>query len=182
MWTKLTYSKKSLAIVVGFVIFMILAYKLSFAKTFELKKEIAEKESKIAWLKAKEKEIPFLKSKMELIEVVYSNDSTSIRDKLTAYISDFAENNNCLVTEIPSYTMYKSENLNIQTNIFTIKGRFNDLLSLLMDVETRFKITAKLMSARFFSIKDMQTKRKNLYLTLVTQSFNQEESKTMSHE
>jgi hypothetical protein len=177
MWAKLTYSKKSLAIVVGFILFMVFGYKLSFVKTFELKKEIGEKERKIAWLKAKEKEIPFLKAKMQLIEEAYSNDSTSIRDKLTAYISDFAENNNCLVTEIPSYTAYKSENLNIQTNIFTVKGKFNDLLSLLMAVETKFKISAKLMSARFFSVKDMQTKRKSLYLTLVTQSFNQQEPK-----
>lgn len=177
MWAKLTYSKKSLAILLGFVLFMIMGYKLSFVKTFEVKKEIEEKEAKIAWLKEKEKEIPFLKAKMQLIEEAYTNDSTSIRDKLTAYISDFAENNSCLVTEIPSYTAYKSENLNIQTNIFTVKGRFNDLLSLLMAVETKFKITAKLMSARFFSVKEMQTKRKNLYLTLVTQSFNQQEKK-----
>lgn len=177
MWAKLTYSKKGLVILVGFAVFMILAYKMSFSKTFELKKEIGEKEKKIAWLKEKEKEIPFLKAKMKLIEEAYSNDSTSIRDKLTAYISDFAETNGCLVTEIPSYTAYKSEDLNIQTNIFTIKGRFNELLSLLMAVETKFKVTAKLMSARFFSVKDMQTKKKNLYLTLVTQSFNQEEIK-----
>lgn len=177
MWAKLTYSKKSLVVLLGFMVFMILAYKLSFAKTFELKKEIGEKEKKIEWLKEKEKEIPFLKSKMQLIEEAYSGDSTSVRDKLTAYISDFAENNNCLVTEIPSYTAYKSDNMNIQTNIFTVKGRFNDLLSLLMEVETKFKVTAKLMSARFFSVKDMQTKRKNLYLTLVTQSFSQEEIK-----
>src|SRR5437868_10737810 len=106
MWAKLTYPKKSMAIVFGFIVFMILAYKLSFAKTFEVKKEIGEKETKIAWLKEKEKEIPFLKSKMKLIEEAYSSDSTSIRDKLTAFISDFAESNNCLVTEIPSYTAY----------------------------------------------------------------------------
>lgn len=182
MWGKLTYPKKGLAIIVGFVLFMVVAYKLSFEKTFELKNEIKQKETKIAWLKEKEKEIPFLKSKMQLIEEAYTNDSTSIRDKLTAYISDFAESNNCLVTEIPSYTAYKSESINIQTNIFTIKGRFNDLLSLLMAVETKFKVTAKLMSARFFSVKDMQTKRKNLYLTLVTQSFNQQDIKKTPHE
>jgi hypothetical protein len=173
MWSKLTYDNKVIGVCIAFLLFLVIGYKLSFHNTIELKNEIKEKEKKIAWLKEKETEIPFLKSKMALIEEAYNGDSISIRDKLTAFISDFADNNACLVTEIPSYSSYKNGNLNIQTNSFTIRGSFNDLLSLLMAIENKFKVTAKVMSARFFSIKDMQSKRKNLYLTLVTQSFNQ---------
>lgn len=177
MLENLTYQKKSFALLGAFVLFLILGYKFSFHKTFTVMGEISQKEEKLKWLKEKETEIPFLKSKMALIEEAYSNDSISIRDKLTAFISDFADGNGCVVTEIPSFSTYTSDNLNIQTNTFTIKGRFNELVSLLIAIEGKFKVSAKVMSARFYSIKDMQTKRKNLYLTLVTQSFNQQESK-----
>lgn len=159
-----------------FVLFLIIGYKFSFSKTFSVIGEISEKEEKLRWLKEKESQIPFLKSQMALLEEAYTKDSTSIRDRLTAFISDYAENNACIVTEIPSFSTYTSENLNIQTNSFTVKGRFNALAGLLLAIERKFKVSAKVMSARFYSIKDMQTKRKNLYLTLVTQSFNQQES------
>lgn len=182
MWDKLTYSRKTSVILIGFILIMIFGYKLSFYMTFELRSEIKQKEEKLTWLKDREKELPFIRSKMALIEEAYTNDSISIRDKLTAYISDFAENSGSVVTEIPEYSEYRNANLNIQTNVFTIKGQFNELVRLIYELESKFKVTAKIMSARFFSIKDMQTKRKNLYLTLVTQSFNEIELKTKTNE
>lgn len=175
MLTNVTYQKKCLALLIGFVLFLVIGYKLAFSKTFELKNEITIKEQKIKWLKEKEKDLPFLKAKMDLIEKAYSNDTTSVRDKLTASISEFADNNSCTVTEIPSNSSYLKDNLLIQTNTFTIKGQFHDLLRLIYLIETEYKISAKIMSARFYSIKEIQNKRKNLYLTLITQSFKQVE-------
>lgn len=182
MFGNLTYSKKSWLTLGVFLFVMVLAYKVSFHRTFDLKAEIREKEQKLNSLKEKEKELPFIKAKMALIEESYVNDSVSVREKLTAYISDYAENTGSLVTEIPKYSKYKKSNLNVQTNIFTIKGNFNDLVVLIKELESKFKVSAKIMSARFFSIKDMQTKRKNLYLTLVTQSFNEVELKNNANE
>lgn len=173
----LTYQQKCILALVCFILFMLLAYKFSFSKTFTVKAEIGEKEKKIQWLKEKEKEIPFLKAKMDLIEKSYAKDSLSIRDRLTAFISDYAENNDCLVTEIPSFTAYKNSNLQVQTNVFTIRGRFIPLLKLVQEVENRFKTSAKLMSVHFMAVKDFQSKKKNLYLTLITQSFNQTKQK-----
>lgn len=164
---------------VGFIVFMIIAYKVSFKKTFEYKRVITEKEDKIIWLSEKEKEIPFLKAQMALVEKNYSSkDSTSIRDKLTAYISDFAENNNCTVTEIPVSKDYTGNNLKVETNTFTIEGAFKDLLTLEHQLEEEFKVITKIMSIRFFSVKNNQTKRKHLSLSLITQSFNEIELNT----
>lgn len=70
----------------------VLGYQLSFSDTFTLISEIKVKEEKLNWLKEKEKELPALKSKMAEFERAYSKgDSSAVRDKLTAYISDFAE-------------------------------------------------------------------------------------------
>lgn len=182
MWEKLTYSKKASVILIGFILILFVGYKVSFYKTFELRSEIRQKQEKLAVLKEKEKELPFIRSKMALIEEVYTNDSIPIRDKLTAFISDFAENSGAIVTEIPKYSDYKKASLNIQTNIFTVKGKFNDLVSLIYELEARFKVSAKIVSARFFSTKEMQTKHKNLYLTLAIQSFNEVELKNKANE
>ncbi|HWY11619.1 MAG TPA: hypothetical protein VN026_09855 [Bacteroidia bacterium] len=174
MLANLKYSKKCLIVFGGFALFLIIAYKLSFSETLKNRSEIKEKEGKISWLKEKEKEIPFLKSKMELIEkTCQKGDSSSVRVKLTEFISDYAENNNCLVTEIPFSSSYKNGTVNVETNSFTIKGTFNSLLRLQYTLGKEFKFIAKIMSARFFSLKENQTKRKNLYLTVITQSFSQ---------
>jgi hypothetical protein len=174
MLEKLDYKKKCLLLFGGLFLFLILGYRFSFSDTFEIIAQIEEKQQKLDWLKDKEKELPALKAKMKEFEKAYSkNDSTSVRDKLTAYISDFAEKNNCLVTEIPKNSFFKNDKLNVQTNSFTVKGNFFSLLSLLYIIENEHKYVSKIMSARFFAIKDLQTKKKNLYLTMITQSFEQ---------
>lgn len=174
MLDKLNYKQKCYLLFAGLFLFFVIGYKFSFSDTFTMMKEIDEKQEKLRWLKEKEKELPALKAKMAEFERAYSkSDSSAIRDKLTAYISDFAENNECLVTEIPVNSSFKNDNLNVQTNTFTVKGNFHNLLSLLYELENKYKYVAKIMSAKFYTIKDLQTKRKNLYLTMVTQSFEQ---------
>ena len=176
MWQNLTYSKKVYAIFGGFILFMLLAYAIVFSKTVTLFKETKVKKEKLIWLKEKEKEIPVLQSQMALLDKAYnSSDSSSIRDQLTAFISDFAEDNDCVVTEIPAKSFYSSSQLNIQSNKFVIKGQYKSLIQLLLNVETHYNYTAKVVSAKFHSIKDLQTKKTNLYLTLITQSFRQHE-------
>lgn len=176
MWQSLTYSKKVYAIFGGFLLFLLLAYSLSFSKTIKLFKETKIKQEKLAWLKEKEKEIPALQSQMALLDKAYnSSDSSSIRDQLTSFISEYAELNDCVVTEIPQKSFYSSSQLNIQTNKFVIKGNFKSLLQLMLNVESHYNYTAKVVSAKFQSVKDLQTKQTNLFLTLITQSFRQHE-------
>lgn len=177
MWQSITYSKKIYIIFGGFVLFLLLAYVIVFSKTFTLFKETKIKKEKLVWLKEKEKEIPLLQSQMVLLDKAYNSaDSSSIRDQLTAFISDFAEENNCMVTEIPEKSFYSSSQLNIQTNKFVVKGQYKSLLQLFLNVETNYNYTAKVVSAKFHSVKDLQTKQTNLYLTLITQSFRQHET------
>lgn len=174
MFANLSYTKKCYALFGALLLFFTLGYRLSFSDTFRLVDEIHTKETKLQWLKDKEKELPALKAKMAEFEKAYARgDSSSVRDKLTAYISDFAEKNNCLVTEIPQHSFFKNDKLRVQTNTFTIKGNFHSLLTLLHKMETDYKYVSRIMSARFFSVRDLQTKKKNLYLTLITQSFEQ---------
>jgi hypothetical protein len=176
MWQNLTYPKKIYAIVAGFVLIMLLAYLIVFSKTIALFKDTKVKHEKLTWLKEKEKEIPLLQSQMALLDKAYnSGDSSSIRDQLTAFISDFAEQHECVVTEIPQKTLYASSELNIQTNKFVVRGKYHQLLQLLDAVETNYNYTAKVVSVKYYSTKDLQTKQTNLFLAMITQSFRQHE-------
>jgi hypothetical protein len=177
MLDKLNYTKKCWLLIAGLVLFLYVGYQFSFADTFVLKGEITQKVEKLAWLKEKEKELPLLKAKMEEFEKAYAKgDSIPVRDKLTAYISEFAEQNYCLVTEIPGNSSFRNNDLKVQTNTFTVKGNFKELLTLLYTLETEHKYLAKIMSAQFYTVKDLQAKKKSLYLTIVTQSFEQKAS------
>jgi hypothetical protein len=174
MWSKLTYTKKCYALIAGLLIFFYVGYKMSFNDTLVLKEEISSKQEKLLWLKQKERELPALKAKMFEFEKAYAkNDSLSARDKLTSYISEFAEDNDCLVTEIPINSSFKNNNLRVQTNTFTVKGSFNKLLVLLNTLETKHKYLARVMSAQFYTVTDMRLKKRNLYLTIIAQSFEQ---------
>ena len=172
MRNRLDYNKKCYILFIGFGVFVLLGYKLSFADTFIIAAEIEEKEKKLKWLKEKETELPILKLKMTEFEKIYlKNDSTSVRDKLTGFISGFAEKNNSIVTEIPTSLTYINDNVKIQTNCFTVKGNFHNLIKLLYYLENEQKYLAKVMSSKFFSLNDYKTKKRNLYLSIITQSF-----------
>jgi len=177
MLDKLSYKKKCYLVLVGFIGFLYIGYQFSFSDTFVMRDGIKEKEQKLAWLKEKEKELPSLKAKMAEFEKAYAKgDSLSVRDKLTSYISEFAEEHACLVTEIPNNSSFNNNDLNVQTNTFTIKGDFKGLLTLLHTLENEHKYLAKIMSAKFYSQADLQAKRRYLYLTIITQSFKQKRS------
>jgi hypothetical protein len=167
----LSYKQKHFLLLAGFIAFFIIAYKLSFSETLKHRSEIKEKETKITWLGEKEKDLPFLKAKLAQIEQAYSKGSISIRDKLTAFISDFAEENNCTVTEIPFSIVYKHNDSKIETNSFTIRGGFKDLLILTQSLEQHFGNSAKIVSVHYYSRKENQNRNKKLYLTVLTQSF-----------
>lgn len=176
MWENLTYPKKVYAIIGGFIAIMLIAYMLVFSKTIALFRDTKTKHEKLAWLKEKEKEIPVLQSQMALLDKAYnSSDSSSIRDQLTAFISDFAEQHDCVVTAIPEKALYASSELHIQTNKFVVRGKYQQLLQLLHAVETNYNYTAKVVSVKYYSVKDLQTKQTNLYLAMITQSFRQHE-------
>ena len=116
----------------SFAMFLFLAYQIVFSNTIKLYKDITVKKEKLEWLKEKEKEIPELQNQINLLNKAYSStDSSSIRDQLTSYISDYAEENSCLVTEIPEKNLYNGSQLNVQTNNFVVRGTFNSLLKLL---------------------------------------------------
>lgn len=177
MWKNLTYKRQVLVVVGGFALLLVLAYVMVFSKTVHLGREVETKQIKIAWLKEKEKEIPLLQSQMNLLDKAYNTgDSGSIRNKLTSFISDFAEKHGCLVTEIPKKSYFSGSQLNVQTNKFVIKGNFNRLLLLLNTLEKSYQYTARVASAKFYSTRNQQNKQVDLYLLVVTQSFRQRDN------
>lgn len=171
-----TYKQKCIGLLVLFLLFLYGGYQFIFSDTFQLASEIGEKQAKLQWLKEKEKELPALKQKMAEFEKAYSkNDSIAVRDRLTAFISDFADHNQCLVTEIPRNTSYKNDNLKVQTNTFTVKGGYHRLVTLVHQLETECRYLARIISVRFYTLRDLQKKKKDLYVTIVTQTFEQKQ-------
>jgi hypothetical protein len=176
MFKSLTYKTKLSLLLVGFLMVLVLGYNYSFSDTFKLMDGIEISESRLQWLKEKEREIPAIQESMQAFEKEFtSKDSLPVRDNLTAYISDYAEKNNCLVTEIPGNSFYKNNSLKVQTNVFTIKGTYRNLVLLLNLLEEKFTFMSKVMSARFYGITNPQNKRVELFLTIITQSFEQKQ-------
>lgn len=173
MFESITYTRKIYALLASFIILLLLSYKLVFVKTFTIINDNEQMIEKLSWLKEKEKELPSIQKQIVLLDKNFGIDSLSIRDQLTAFISDYATNNNCIVTEIPNKSYYVNTELNVQTNKFTVRGDFKRLLTLLYKIESVYTYSAKIVSAKFYSQPDMKTKRPNLYLELITQSFNQ---------
>lgn len=171
---ELSYEKKYYLLGAGIVLFFFFGYRLSFKDTISVYKDIQVKKERLKWLTEKEQEIPKIREKMKHVEMVYAKqDSVAIRDRLTAFISSYAEKNRCTVVEIPANTLFENQNMNVQTNIFTLKGRFIDLLPVVYQLETEFRFISKIMSVKFYVSKDLHSKKRVLFLTIFTQAFEQ---------
>lgn len=176
---KLTTKNKYYALIVSLILFLFAFYKFSLSETINLLNLTNKNEEKLSWLKSKEKQIPFIKANLTKYENAYSgNELIFVREKLTKYISDFAnKNNGCIVVEIPVNNFINIENLIVETNAYTVKGNYHQLLKLLSEMELNFKYLAKIVNIRFFVSTDRNFNKKQLFITIITQTYRKNENK-----
>lgn len=175
MFKQLTYKKKLYLLLGGFTLFLLIAYRLSIAPTFELKNECEIAEEKLNVANGATEKIEQLQKRLvALDQKIGTNISTGVdfQDLLLEEVSAYCKQNRLVFRDMQQTYKYQKGNYQIETNIFAVEGSFKPLLKLVYNLETNYN-TGQIISVHFESKKDLRTKRRRLFLHVYYQNIKQ---------
>lgn len=103
--------------------------------------------------------------------------SLSHQQYLLEIITHYANQNNCVVRNIPTTNIANENGFAIETLVFKIEGNFKNLLQLVYLLEQKYQV-GKIGSVEFNTQTDQKTGRRSLDLTLYIQKISKQENES----
>lgn len=175
MFTNLTYKKKIILMMAGFVVFLFIAWSVSIKSTFELANQCSICEEQLEFVKDAPLKIASLQKEIDVKEQIlgHSNAGVEFQEHLLKQVTEFCQQNQLILREYPQVHNYIQQEYNIETNEIIVEGPFIKLLKLLYALEQEYKL-GKVVSAKFMSKKDFKTNQMKLTLTIYVQNIKKE--------
>lgn len=161
--SSISYLLKCKLLLAGFVIFILLFYKLSFVPTWQLLNETQVMEEKRQAVQQAPERINYLQSELKLTEALFMTDSLNgnLQHNLIDEMAVYCNQSTVTVKEIPMQVMHKQDYFLIETFRIRLEGEFKSLLQLLFLMEKKYP--GKIASVHFASIKNYKTRIPVLY-------------------
>lgn len=169
------YQKKFLLLCGGLLVFLILAYQLSFKKALEewrSNDELIEKSEFIANLDVEMMKWNRLNSDLE--SRFGNTIDQSFHESLLNMVGNFCDDNKLTLTEFSEPFEGTDEGYSVETIILTIQGKYKPLLQLLHSLETKFQ-GGKISSVQFLKERNFRTGRDELFLKLYVQKIKKKD-------
>ncbi|MCK6649293.1 MAG: hypothetical protein L6Q66_06540 [Bacteroidia bacterium] len=97
------------------------------------------------------------------------NDSRSKSEVLIEFVTRYCEENGAVLKEFPKVAESMKDDLLIESNVFTVAGDFNTLLSLIYQLEQKVNV-GKVVSVNYQVQKDLKTKEPILIAKVFVQN------------
>lgn len=175
MFKNITYKKKLIILLAGFVIFLFVAYSLSIKNTFELADQCEAYETQLDFVKDAPVKIAQLQKELDSKEQLLGRNlsETEFQEQLLQKISSHCSKNDLVIRELPQVHTYRQHEYEIETYTTVIEGSYVRLLKLLYAMEQEYRI-GKVVSAKFISKKDFKTNRLRLTLSMYIQNIKKD--------
>ena len=164
---------KNIALIVGFLLLIVLSYKLAIAKTFELKGEYEQLKQKELVFKNAPKQLSLLKQKQRHYDSIlakYQLHKGSLQNNLLQTITVFAKAENIKVAGFKEPHLSAQNEMQIKTYQFTLEGNFNAILALIHKLEQQTKF-GEIINLHFEKKKNFKSGRHYLQASVLLKSF-----------
>ena len=155
----MTNKNKNIALVIGFIIILILCYKLAISNTVMLKNQFNELKQQEVLFKNAPKQLSLLKQKQNHYNGLLKKhqlDGSSIQNNLLKTINSYSKTNGLKVIEFLEPHNTIKEDIVIKTYRFTLEGNYNAILGLIHKLE---------QDTKFGEIKSLYFKKEKNYRT-----------------
>ena len=159
-----TYKQKVLLLLVGSLLFAILAWYLSFSKTYIEYKKMRQATAQIQASGQLNQEIQQLEKQLAAFKKDSLAQSFS-QERLYELVTDWCQKNNLAIEAMPQAEIVEQEGYRIFTNELRLKGAFIQLVELMYALERTYKI-GQLVYGHFSLVKNRETKRIELIANL----------------
>lgn len=177
----LTYKQKNKYLLLGALLFAIVAYVTTISNTVKLYKDNTKLESRIGKAENAPSGIADLRRALEGLNGKlndYLIDTTKEQEHTLEVVSEFCSKKRLVVKELPKRTVTTEKDFTIITSILKIEGSYVELLRLLNELEYVQKL-GRVSSVSWKSSIDSKTKRTVLSMTVFLQNItvNKENAK-----
>ncbi|WP_303316678.1 hypothetical protein Q4Q34_07695 [Flavivirga abyssicola] len=169
----MTNKSKNIVLVTGFVLVLILCFKLAISKTITLKKEYNTLKQEEFLLKNTPKQLSLLKQKEKYYDSIlnkYQIKGSSIQNNLLKTINTLANDNKLKVIHFLEPHVIENNNLSVKTYRFSLEGDYNNILKLVYHLEQQTKF-GEIISLSFEKKKNFRTRKHYLQAHILLKSF-----------
>ena len=158
----------------GVLLSLLLVYFLAIRDTLNIRSDCKVKKIKLTESKRLDEKIGALRNQIKTLDIQIGNqpDTTKkVIDLLLDYVTEYCSNSGCQIKEIPTSAKALSNGYEVETYFVTLSGPYNDLLNLVYILEQKKKTGGHIASLLFSVLKNNNTKKQELLLTLYVQHF-----------
>lgn len=168
----LSYRNKTILLFAGILVLLYFCYTYSFSKTIANYKEIKKYNDYIAKNGTYKKQIAYLQNELNKYTnngVVKSDEKKQSQDKLFQFISAYILKKDMRINQVPETVQSNIGGYDIETNLYKIQGDFQQLISLVYEIEYVQKL-AMISSLQLKKQMDRKTKKEFLEATIYLQN------------
>ncbi len=169
MFQSVRYKNKNYLLLALAVVFGWMAWKYAFAKTFHTAYECARLEQMMQEADDAALTMAALQQEAHLLNRQLGGNGTSVypnvNQELYDYLSRYCGDKKLRIHEFSEPHNYMENDYNIRSGKVIIRGNYVDLIKMIHNLENNFT-SARIASVHFFSEKNPQTKKTNLYAQL----------------
>jgi hypothetical protein len=178
MFKNLTYEKKNKWLIVVAVVLALLIYSLFIKKTIASVNECSDLNRKMALATNAPAEIERIQNELVTLNSIIGSDKRSeipVREDLLGFLTSYCQSSGIVLREFPQTEIKKDNDLQVETNTFTVEGHYVKLLQLVYQLEQKKKI-GNVSSVIYQAKKDNTTKRLILTVTIYLQNIKKQVS------
>ncbi len=169
----MTNKTKNILLLLGFLLTLVVCYKLAISNTLNLRKEYGSLKQVETLFKNAPKQLSLLKQKQKYYDSIlskYQLGGSSIQNSLLKTINEFAKSDNLKVIEFIEPHVINQNDLTIKTYQFTVEGDFNVILKLSHKLEQQTKF-GEIINLHFEKKKNFRTGKYYLQAIVLLKSF-----------
>ncbi len=168
----MTYKKKNIALVIGFLLLLWIAHQLSFSKTIALKNQYHHLKTEALLFENSSQKLFGLQKEDNYYDSILKSKristSQSFQNTLLSTINTFVDSTNIKVVSFQNPHKLRQENAEILTYTFTLEGTFIEMTQLIYQLEQRIKL-GKIISVNFSKKRNYRKRLDYLQCTILLQ-------------
>jgi hypothetical protein len=171
VFNNLTYKKKFLAVILGFIILLLAAYKKTIRQTLAAKQELSLVQEQLANTNQSHNVLFSLQDQVKGLDNIIGGNNLKpelVQPSILNFITKKGQDVN--VVSIEDVHTFLDTEFKIYSNQITVEGSYNKLIELLYTIEKEYK-ASRIVSTNLYSKKNYQTKTTKLYLKIILQNY-----------
>jgi len=175
MFDRFTYRQKNYGLLILLVLMLIVSYKRSFSLTLSLQAEIDNQELRMLDAETADDDFALLQIQVNQLNTTIGKSDLApdkVQQEILRTITAYSLTNEIKLNQLQATHNFETVDFNIYSNLVSVKGTFNGILSLVYAMENDFN-DARITNVTLYKEENLITKKTDLYASILFQHYRQ---------